>query len=389
MSYFSPIIIEQVTGSSSKMGLILATSSVIGMIVDFSFAQFFNQKKAFFFQRLFFLVVFLFPLSFLLSHSTFSFVMAMAWWGLSYEAMVFCTYHAIHEVVGRVQYAWAWGLVAILKNVSLAVGPLIASATFSESMYLPVYYAIILNAIGVFLFFIYLFFEKNHNNSFFTEPVERPKVEHRSLKETFLIWRSMNKVIWPLLVFLALFYFFDSAVFSVGPLFTEHLKEQSAWGGLFVSLYGIPGIFMGFFINWLSKPFGKKKVAFVSGILTGLTVLLMGFQSVTIILLAMFFTSLWLSILSPEMTAIFEDFVDRGDIVANDLISMVAITGSFSYVVGPILNGFLNDMLGEVRVFQVWGVLIFLCGLWLLLTFPRKTRLPQKEIESIVSSFKS
>lgn len=386
MSYYAPVLIEETLKSSTKMGFILATSSVAGMLTDFVFAQMFNQKKAFFFQRILFLLVFLFPLSFIFPPSTFTFIMAMIGWGVSYEAMIFCTYHAIHEAVGKVHHAWAWGLVAILKNVALFVGPLIASTTFMQSRHLPIYYAVIFNAIAVFLFFIYVLIQKKTSikNDFFL--YEQPPALHRTLKETIAIWRTLDRVLWPLLILLVLFYLFESAVFSVGPLFSEHLKEQHVWGGWFVSLYGMPGIFVGFFVHLLAQRFGKKKLSFLTGVLGGLTAVFMGFASpVGMVLAGMFVASFWLAIMQPVLVAVFEDLIARGEPVANDLISMTALTSSFSYIVGPILNGFLNDQFGELAVFTIWGALIFIWSMWLLLTFPRKVHLPQKELLAILT----
>jgi MFS family permease len=385
MSYYAPLVIEQVTGSPSKMGLILAFSSVVGMTIDFLFAQFFSQKRAFFFQRILFFAVFLFPLSFLLSHSTFAFLMAMMWWGISYEAMIFCTYHAIHEAVGRVQHAWAWGLVSILKNIALTIGPIVASNTYAQAVGLPAFYAIMLNGAGLVLFFLYLTLEKNHHDIFQVEYTDHPSIHRRSLSDTLKIWRTVNKVIWPLLLFFLLFYFFDSAVYTVGPLLTEQLKQQHQLGGLFVSIYGIPGIFVGFFIPSLSSRFGKKKVAFVTGIIGGLAVLFMSLPTIVMILGAMFITSLCVAIFDPELIAVFEDLVARSEPIANDIISMTAITGSIGYVIGPIINGFLYDFVGGIRVFQIWGIAIFFCAMWLFFTFPRKIKMPQREIQEIMN----
>lgn len=385
MSYYAPVVIENVVGSSTKMGFILATSSFVGMLTDFAFAQVFSQKRAFFFQRVLFLLVFLLPLSFFLSHSLVSLIMAMAWWGISYEAMVFCTYHAIHEAVGKVHHAWAWGLVAILKNVSLTIAPLIASVAYAQSHNLPIYYAIVFNGFAVALFFLYVLLEKRKSSNGDFQSLSQTPAMHRTFKETVQIWKSLDRVLWPLLIYFVLFYLFDSAIFSVGPLFSEHLKLQHEWGGLFISMYGVPGIFVGFFIPTLAARFGKKRLAFVTGALGGLCAFLMSFSvSVVMILVGMFLASFWLAIMEPVLVAVFEDLIARGEKVANDLISMTALTASFSYIIGPILNGLLNDAFGELAVFKIWGALIFLWSLWLYFTFPRKVHLPQKQINEII-----
>lgn len=383
MAYFVPVFMKDRVGSALLMGIILSTSSVAGMISDFSFAQLFSRKKSFFFQRLFFLIVFLFPLSFFLSVHPFVFIVAMVWWGVSYEAMVFTTYHAIHEAVGHIHHAWAWGVVAVLKNIALTIGPLVASATYAQMHYLPLFFAILLNAMGVVLFLFHQVLEKQKMRA----EVAHHQVESkpRTLRETLMIWKTLDKVLWPLLLFFVLFYFFDSAVYSVGPLLSEQLKSVHPLGVFFVSLYGVPGIFVGIWVEKISEHYGKKKLAFFSGIVGGLTAVIIGMSThVPIILIGMFITSFWLSLLHPAMTAVFEDLISRGEDIANDLISLTALTGSVSYVVGPILNGFLAERIGPQLVFSFWGIVICLFSSWLFLRFPRKVKLPQQKLAEII-----
>lgn len=389
MSYLAPVVIENVVGGTVMMGLILGSSSIMGMTTDFAFAKLFTQKKAFFFQRVFFLIVFLFPLSFLFSLHPLSLILAMLWWGISYEAMIFSTYHAIHETVNRVHHAWAWGVVSTLHAVALSIGPYIASRMIEGSVTLPIFISIIFNSIAVSLFFIYSYLEKKRKKSFF-DPEPPTIIQHRTFLEMMEIWKTLDTVLWPLLLFLLLYYFFESAVYSVGPLISETLKLRNELGSLFVSIYGLPGIFIGVFLGKLSRPFGKKKLAFIAGVLGGFSAILLGLStSVGLILIFMFFASLGFAVVHPMLTAVFEDLLARNDNVANDLISLTSMVGSFSYVVGPVVNGFLAETFGQSRVFLFWGVSVFFVSIWLLLTFPRKIRLPQKELLELVEEASS
>jgi Na+/melibiose symporter-like transporter len=386
MAYTAPVIMEGVLGNSTRMGFVLAMSSVVGIVADFSFAHLFHRKKTFFFQRMLFLLVFLFPLSFLISFQLLPFVSAMIWWGVSYEAMVFTTYHGIHESVNRLHHAWAWGVIAMLKDLALSIGPALASYSLGIHQLLPVFYAITLNGFAVVLFFISLSFFKKANGGLPNEETSAIKSPRRTIKETFLIWKQLDRVLWPLLFFFILFYFFDSAVNSIGPVFAEELKKQNPLGGLFISMYGIPGIFLGFFVQKLGNRFGKKKLAFYCGVLGGSSLIFFFFlQEVYLLIGCMFLASIWFSILPPAVTSVFEDLMARGENVANDIISLVALTASISYVIGPILNGFLSDQFGPRTVFGFWGMVITLFSVWLIFTFPKKIHLPQKAIAQVIN----
>ena len=385
MAYTAPVVMEGVLGNATKMGFVLAMSSVAGIIADFSFAHLFHHKKSFFFQRMLFLFVFLFPLSFFISFQLLPFVSAMIWWGVSYEAMVFTTYHGIHESVNRIHHAWAWGMIAMLKDLALSIGPAVASYALGVHPLLPLFYSITLNGVAVIIFLISLVLFKRANGSLPSAETSDLRSPRRTLKETMLIWKQLDKVLWPILFFFILFYFFDSAVNSIGPVFAEELKKQNPLGGLFISMYGIPGIFLGFFVQKMGNRFGKKKLAFYCGVLGGSSLIFFLFlQQVYFLIGLMFLASIWFSILPPAVTSVFEDLMARGENVANDIISLVALTASISYVVGPILNGFLSDQFGPRSVFGFWGIVITLFSVWLILTFPRKIHLPQKAIAQVI-----
>lgn len=383
MSYFAPIIMEDRLGSATRMGLIMATSSVVGSLTDFLFARFFHQKRSFFFQRMLFMLIFLFPLTFLIKLDILYFFLAMAWWGISYEAMIFTTFHTVHESVDRLHHDWAWGLVSMFRNISLVIGPIIASVAHEQSEMLPLFFAILMNCLGVALFLFYLLIKKREHHSLDEQPHASQVQPNRSFWDQIAIWRTLDKAIWPLLVFLLLFHLFDSAVYTVGPLLSEHLKEVHEWGGLLVSVYSVPGIFIGMFVHKLAQPYGKKRLAFICGILAGIAALLMSWSSwISMIILLMFVSALFFSILFPAITAVFEDLMGRSDLIANDIVALTSLMGSIGYVVGPALNGMMADYFGELTVFRLWGGLVLIWSLVLLVFFPRKVKLPQAELNA-------
>lgn len=377
MGYVAPLLIERLTnGNDTWMGVILASSSMMGICMDFLFAKLFPHKNSWFFLRLLFLFAFYFPLPFLLFHSLPAAVIGMLAWGVYFEAMVFANFHAIHESVPPSEHSWAWGTSSIMRTFSWVVGPILASTLYSVQMILPVRVAIGAYAISLSLFAL-LGWLGAYRRKESTEAVRR--IPH-TFGQEFAIWKVYGKVLWPLLAFTMLYFFIESAFFSIGPLFAEHLKAINPLGAFFVSLYSIPGLFVGFLITRLSKPYGKKRLAFSGALIAGIGFLLMGFSTgVGLILALTFFASMGLCIWYPAISAVFQDYVARAKEFGNDLIGLTAMAGSFSYIVGPILNGFLSDTIGHQGVFAFWGIISLLYALFLFFHVKRKIRLPSSE----------
>jgi MFS family permease len=62
------------------------------------------------------------------------------------------------------------------------------------------------------------------------------------------------------------------------------------------------------------------------------------------------------------------------------LIGLSRSTISIAYIVGPVLAGFIASQVGERMTFSVVGTVVIVVAIFLLLTTPRKLKLPQEEI---------
>ncbi len=384
MGYVAPVFIEEMVGSATVMGIVLSTSSMIGICMDFFFAKFFPSKKSSFFLFLLFSMVFFFPLSFLLSRSPWGALIGMAVWGVYFEALVFSNFHAIHETVRPEDHSWAWGMTSVVRGISWSIGPLLASTLLGSGERVPLYFSLVIYALAVGVGSLFILAQKTsteHRKVVFHETASR------SFGEEIGLWKTYARTLWPLLILNMLFYVIESAFFSVGPLLGEHLKSIHPLGGLFVSIYSVPGIFLGFFVGGLAKPFGKKRLSYLAGGIAGVGLMSIMFASNPFaILWWVFFASVGLGLLHPALSAVFEDFVARSKEFGTDLVGLAAMSGSFAYIIGPLINGFLTDVVGEKAVFGIWGAVIFFYSILLWKLVHRKVRLPQAEAELVIAA---
>lgn len=385
MSYIAPVLLQDIVGTTTKMGLILATSSVAGICADFLFARVGDGKNSLFFNKIFIALLPLFPLCFLVFHSVIPLILAMVIWGVYFEAIVFSNYHFIHEHIHARHHAQAWGVLIMVKSLGWFLGPLIASTTDSLSRIFPVYLAFASFLIAILLFAVRYFFFRGRNHV----PIEiekEPVLLKRSFREEVVIWLGYGRTLWPLLLLYFLVLMVEAVFFTIGPVFAESLKPLHPFGGLFVTLYTVPSLIVGLFIAKIARPFGKKRATFAAGILAGSGLILMSMMSnLSLLLLFAFIAAVGQAIMYPELQAIFEDYVARAGRFGNDLIGLSAIIPSVAYVLGPITSGFLADTLGYLPLFSLSGIALLVVSLLCFLLVGRKIRLPNAKVAEAVS----
>ena len=382
MSFAAPVLMQHMLGATT-MGIILSTSSMVGTITDFSFARLFGEKKPRFFLRIMLSLALLFPIGFLFFHSIPSFLFGMFVWGIYFEALVFSTYHTIHETVQPKDHIWAWGILSTMRNVAWVVGPLIATYLDSLNPKYPYFFAIFGFSVAIFLFL----FTRGKKSKLPAKTVasRKKKSSAHGFIQEFKIWMVCAKAFWPLMFMQFMFEIIDSTFFSIGPTYAEELQSKSHLGGLFLTMYTLPSLIFGVLTGVLARPFGKKRAAFISGIVAGAGLIAMSrVHSVELILITTFFASVGMAVIYPEVAAVFEDFVCRGNKIGNDIVGLTAIMASCSYVIGPILNGYLYDHIGAQAVFGLWGTIILIFSIFALFTVKRKIHVPQTEVTHLL-----
>lgn len=379
MSYIAPVVMEHQLGAT-KMGMILAASSMVGTVMDFTFARLFGRKKSVFFKKILLSLVLLFPLSFLIYQTIPSFLFGMLIWGIYFEAFVFANYHTIHETIQPHEHIWAWGMLTTVRNIGWVIGPLMASYLDGVNSRYPLFFAIAGFSIAIFLFF----FQKRVHRTIHASPA-KIRAERHGFFQELRIWKTYGRIFWPLLFLIFMVEIIDSTFFSIGPVFAENLHEIHPLGSLFIAMYTVPGLIFGALSGYVSRPFGKKRAAFGAGIVAGVGLMILSqVQSVELILGTTFFASMGIAIIYPEVAAVFEDYIARAKHSGNDIVGLSAIIASISYVVGPITNGYLSDRVGTQAVFGLWGSIIAIFSLIALLTVKRKLHLPQSKIAKLL-----
>jgi len=380
MAYCAPVYLDKTLHNSFYVGLIISCSSAAGMLFDFVASKT-NANSSF--SRYFWLTILIslvFPIILLFfSENIFLIIIAMIIWGVYYELLYFSHFHFIESLRSEKTHAQSWGAVCTFKALSYTIGPLLASLMIGYSLNLPLYAALVVLAITAFFFFLFLRIFKIRKSSSY--PAEKNK--HIVPINRLFIWKILINKLWLLWMFMFCLSIIDSAFWTIGALFSEQLKLSSPIGAFFLTLYMLPTLFIPLVSGKIDKPLGKKKVAFISGAISGALLIAIGLiDNAVLILLLVFLSSLFGALAVPEILATFEDYITRLGYLGNSIISIERSSENAGYIVGPIICGFLAIQIAYQRVFSVVGGVSLFVSIVCLIFIPRKIRFPQQQLQN-------
>lgn len=384
MSYVSPIYIERHVDNPTLMGLIISSSSVVGIACDFIFARIFKRKFFSFFIWLAVICAAVFPLGFkLLPPGTPAFLLGMAVWGIYYELLQFSDFNFIKQSLGQRSYSAGWGTLNAFKSTAYFLGPLFTVSLVSNHNYSPAFSA----AIGFTLIaaLILVFYSLSLPKTGRPPPTEKPVPSPSSWMSQFKVWTTLIAKIWPVYIFIFILFLIDSAFWTIGTLFSEQLQSVSSFGGFLLPAYSLPTLFMGLVIGRIFPPTGKKRLSFITAAFAGLLLASVAVLSEPILIIAaVFSSSLLLSVSFPEMSAVFEDYVHRLDNFGDDMIGLQGSAVSLAYILGPIIAGILSALTNNQIAFAIFGLLLTVYSVLALIITPKKIRMPQQELQNSV-----
>jgi len=377
LSDFVPGYIQNIVGTPLLMGLVMATSSMVGILVDLIFPQLLRGTGVKKLMGLAILGSLTFLIALLVSTRwplVLILLVGMVAWGVYYELDAFMTKQFVAVAAPAHKRGMVWGVVGIFRNLAYFIGPILAGLSIWQNDQ-----TIILVA-GAILVVAYLFFvlikipegqgeiESPHEISIIGE------VKH---------WYSLGATVWPVLLMSLLVGIVDASFWTTGTVLNDILGNMYPAGKWFLSMYMLPSLFVGLVVAKWGIYKGKKKWAerflIVGGlILAGIKL----FNSVWWILLVVFMASVFFALAWPLVDATYSDFIVRMGRGRKHMIGMSSSILSLAYVIGPIIGGALASWQGELMSFVWIGGLVSVAATILLIVTPPKIRLPEQEIQS-------
>ncbi len=375
LSDFVPGYIQEKIGSPLLMGLVMAFSSVVGMLLDLIFPQLLRNSGVKKLAGMAMLGSTIFILALL--GSTWGFVLAMllvgmAAWGVYYELDAFMTKQFVAQVAPAHSRPAVWGVVGVVRNLAYFLGPLLGAGLtiWGERGTMLIAGAVLLTA---YVFFLVIKLPLHE------EQLESPHGLH--IWAEVAHWRSLGAKAWPVLTISVLAGVVDATFWTTGTVVNDMLKEIHPAGGWFLSAYMLPSLFVGFAVAKWGIYQGKKKWAERFMLLGGLSLCVLGWVvNIWGVLLVVLIASIFFGLSWPLVDAVYSDFAVRMKRGRKHIIGLSSSTLSLAYIIGPILAGWLATRVGELQSFGWIGGGVVIVSAILLAVTPRKTLLPEQEI---------
>lgn len=376
LSDFIPGFLEERLGSSLAMGLVMSTSSIAGILLDLMFAQLFRGTTV---KKMILIAIgggMLF-VTLLMSVTywpwIFLMIMSMAMWGLYYEFFGFASQQYVSEIATPEKRPSMWGMLEVIRSLAYTIGPIVGTwLILSGERHLLMF------VFGILCFALAMFSIVRITS----KPVV-VEMEELSLKKEFGHWMVLWRHVWPLLLMSLMIVIIDSAFWTVGTIINDELSHVSRIGGLFVSVYMAPSMFVGFVINRIGIHDHKKRWAQIFMLFGGIVLaMLPSFNSVYWYLGVVLLFSTLTAMSWPLIDATYTDLVVRMGRERKHMIGLCSSVNSLGYIIGPILAGWLSGIVGNFETFAYYGVAIAILSCVLIIVTPRKLKLPQAEIQT-------
>jgi MFS family permease len=379
LAFWLPTYLKTTFSSSLIMGLIIAFSSIVGIVTDFLFPQIFpeiHEKKALNFT-LFFLAIFIGLLMLSLQFPYWwIFILAVSSWGIYFEFLTFANKIYVTEHVSKKLYTNVWAEIDFGKSFAYLLGPIVASILLAKGNFS----VIMASLFALFAAQLLLSFFKDKKTNEIKEE-KKPATIQPAME--FGYWFSLSKKIWPIILLNFLTTSIDATFWTSGAVFAEKTTFIYPLAILIIPLYMAPMLLAQIILIKKGINLNKEKKATILLLLNALFLIIMGNVPIgSWLLITTFGIGLLTSFSYPLIESIYSDLEERMGIHKKHLIGLSSSIFSLAYVVAPISAGIISDLFGEQKSFSFLGYSVAVLTIVIMIFNQKKITIPQKEISS-------
>jgi len=382
MSYIFPIAVESATNSNTLLGIIMALSSVVGIICDFTFPQIFKQKTWRFMLIIAILLAIFFPISTYLGSSAKYvnlFIIGTIIWGIYYEFLSFSQQSFIISEDSSGEYTKDWGIIYAIGQITAILGPIIGSFLLGIDLLVSNFSINFIQVLSLILA-AFVIWQLPYR------PLISEQIEIKSLftvRKEVNYWRILSFKIWPLILTNILVISVTATYWTLGGLLGQELVGKYNLDWLVMVLYFAPLVLGSLILVKVPVMNGKKRLSNISLLIGGIILSsIFFFQTMQIaVFIVIVLSSFALSFAGPLNEAVYSDLLDRMGKSRLHLIGLSKATVSVAFIIAPLATGILADKIGYYATFSFLGIIVAIIALLLLVLTPKKLKLPQTELK--------
>jgi MFS family permease len=379
ISYIIPLIIVENGHSMTVMGLIIGSSSVSGAIFDFLICRYFKNTN---FRRIFlimFIMCFLLLLFILSAKTIMAFLLLTTIWGLAFDLNNVGNFDFVGRFTQKNEHSSSFGVLRVFQSLGYVFAPLLAGLVIGELVgYKPIIMAGIFLAISLIFFIILINLSKPTPTNLALENSDiKPRNTFFEIKLLFKI----GKKIMPVLFLTAFLFIIDALYMEIGPLLGKSFTQFGQFEGLFVTVYCIPPLIVGWFVGKITKKHGKKNTAFYSLLFGSIILFFLSFtQNPYTVLLIIFVSTVFIDIAMPSINGCYADYISEEDSISKEIEGIEDLFTNLGYFIGPIVAGILADAFGTAQTFTIFGLFGVIIAIILIITTPKHINVNSKKI---------
>ncbi|MCX6727142.1 MAG: MFS transporter, partial [Candidatus Shapirobacteria bacterium] len=299
LSFFIPIYVVGLGFTKTELGLIIAFQSITGAVFDFLISKYLKKYHYLTIFFIFFFLSLIFPLILWYSKTTLLLLFAMTVWGLYYDLLAFAVFDFSSRHSLKNEHCQNIGAIGVFKSAGYLIAPLIGSLLVINSVvsFGNILYSYIFLFISGILFIVFYANSADHRTITFPR-----KYHHQNAVSEITLWFQVGRILIPVLLFNLLLSSFDYIFWTLGPLLPN--------GGYFMFAYVLPVIIIGWSSEIITRKLGKKVTAYASFLLGSLVLTLFFWvNDPYLILLVIFFASLFSSLAWPSLKGAYVDYL--------------------------------------------------------------------------------
>jgi MFS family permease len=354
LSYITPLLMEEQGLSTSMIGLVIGSSSIVGALFDFIICKIFTNIN---FRRMFlimFAVCFIYPLILWQATSVWMFLIAMAIWGIYYDLYGFGLFDFVGKYIKRANHSASFGIVQSFRALGGILAPFIiglVAISYIDWRSFAVSWIFLVISFVLFMAFLLMMRGRKAVDGF---KMVRPRRKNMFIEVH--LWDKLGKLMSPVLFLTFYLFFIDAFFWTLAPLYAETV-ELEQFGGLFLAAYMIPQLVVGWFSGRLADRFGKKRSAYFGLMLGSLVLSTFFFITNPILSIAIVFVaSCSISMAFPIISASYADYIDDAPQVEGEIEALEDFSVNLGYIFGPISAGFLAEIINIPAAFSILGI---------------------------------
>ena len=280
----------------------------------------------------------------------------MSIWGLYGDLQTFAQFDFVNRRIKKENYSQSVGVMDVFKCLGYLIAPIVAGLVVVKTIdFFPFSLSLSFLLISL-IFYLWLIQLSPKRDS--AEYDQTPKYAKYNFFKEFKIIKSVGKILWPVLLFNILLHVFDSAIWTIGPLFAEEIGANfKDFGGYFMAAYMLPSVSMGWLVGSLCRRFGKKKTAMASFFLSCLLMIPISFfEFPWVIIIFMLVSSVGSSLAWPAIRSAYSDYINESHCYSKEIEGLHDFSSNIGYIIGPIFGGMVADWVGVSNLFAIMAV---------------------------------